>query len=330
MAKKIKKTLLYLFVVGVTVAFAMVFYLYQQIHAPTAHEAPSLYVIEHGTSIKAIAKDLEQKGIISSALIFEINARFIDNDEPFKAGEYRILQYTSIQNLTDTFQSGKTYQHPITIPEGLTKKQIIPILEADDALKGDIVSLPTEGHLLPQTYFFDLGTKRQALIDRMNQAHNRLLDRLWEERAQDLPFDSKEEAIILASIVERETGIKEERERVAGVFINRLKKGMKLQSDPTIIYPLSQEVGVLARPLYRSDWAYNNPYNTYMNYGLPPSAIANPGEASLRAVLNPEKHDFLYFVADGSGGHVFSKTLAEHNENVAKWRAYKKENNLEQ
>ncbi len=329
MAKTFKKLILHSFIAAIVCIAAFMFYFHQTIYAPLDHKEPALYVLKKGSSIKSVAHDLKEKGIINNAFLFELNARFFNNDAPFKAGEYRILEFTSTQSLTDLFQSGKTYQRPLTIPEGLTKKQIVATLNKAPFLTGEITSLPTEGHLLPQTYHFDRDANKQTIIDRMSRAHNILMNELWETYDHHLPFKTKEEAVILASIVERETGISDERPRVAGVFINRLRKGMKLQSDPTIIYPLSDKLGVLDRPLYRSDWTFKSPYNTYMNTGLPPTPIANPGEASLRAVFNPEQHDYIYFVADGTGGHSFAKTLAEHNANVAKWRAHKKANNIE-
>lgn len=292
-------------------------------------ETPRLFLIERGQSIKQISLNLAEAKLITYPFYFEMEARFFNQDTPLQAGEYQISSPYSIRGLVDLFQSGKTHQRSLTIPEGLTIKQIEPLINGAEALQGDIETLPQEGRLLPQTYFYSYGDTRQSLIDRMAREKKALLDQLWEKRAEGLPLETKEEALILASIVERETGQSDERAKVAGVFINRLKRGMKLQSDPTIIYPLSDRLGVLDRALYRSDWALDDAYNTYQNAGLPPGPIANPGEASLRAVLNPAEHDYLYFVADGTGGHAFAKTLEGHNRNVANWRKIKKERGLE-
>lgn len=293
---------------------------------PLQIEDPLLFEVQSGQSVKSIAHDLSQNNlfidnsILPAPLVFEATIRFIKNDDHLKAGEYEIKPKMSMNDLIDLFQSGKTYQRSLTIPEGLTVKQIIPLIENATGLEGHITTTPEEGRLLPQTYFYSKGDSRDSLLKRMKSDKLKLLNDLWQNRSEDLPYKTPDEALILASIVERETGVGMERAKVAGVFINRLKKGMKLQSDPTVIYPLSDGLGVLDRPLYRSDWKLESPYNTYYVTGLPPTPIANPGEASLRAVFNPEHHDYIYFVANGTGGHSFSKTLEEHNKNVEKWR----------
>ena len=222
----------------------------------------------------------------------------------------------------DRLVEGRSIQHSITIPEGLTSAQIVARINEHPILVGDIDYIPAEGSLLPETYKFTRGASRQEVLERMQRAHQKVVDEAWEHRIEDLPIQTKEDLITLASIVEKETGRADERNRVAAVFLNRLKRGMKLQSDPTILYGLyGGEAWEKSRTIYRSDMQRPNAYNTYQIEGLPPGPIANPGRASIEAVANPSRTDDLYFVADGSGGHAFSETLAEHNRNVEKWRA---------
>ena len=215
----------------------------------------------------------------------------------------------------------KVYQHKFTAAEGLTTAQIVEHLSSLTALEGQIQKLPEEGTLLPETYYFSQGDLRQKIIKRMETAQKIFMDRLWRTRPLDSPFQTKTEALILASIVEKETGLPQERPLIAAVFINRLKKGMALQSDPTISYILHKEQGrTLNEGLTKNDLKYSSPFNTYQNRGLPPHPICNPGQASLEAVFKPAPSKALYFVADGTGGHVFSTTLKEHQKNHAKWR----------
>lgn len=215
---------------------------------------------------------------------------------------------------------GRTVVHRVTVPEGLTSVEIVAIVAASEVLEGAVPPPPVQGALLPETYHVARGDERAAVIGRMAEAMNEALARLWPTRAPDLPLASPAEAVILASIVEKETGIAAERAKVAGVFYNRLALGMPLQSDPTVVFALTDGKMPLGRALTRDDLAIDDPYNTYKVNGLPPGPIANPGLASLEAVLKPEATDALYFVADGTGGHAFARTLDEHNRNVAKWR----------
>jgi len=207
-----------------------------------------------------------------------------------------------------------------TVPEGLTSSQIVTLLREEPALSGEIKDEPAEGSLLPETYHYSWGDSRTDLLKRMQAAMQTAIKTAWDKRSLSLPIDNPKQAMVLASIVEKETSVPQERARVAGVFINRLIANMRLQSDPTVVYALTQGTGALGRPLNRADWKYESPYNTYLVDGLPPAPIANPGKASIEAVMNPEQHDFVYFVADDSGGHAFARTLAEHNRNVAHWR----------
>lgn len=298
---------------------------------PGPAEDEKIVQIEKGTSIKGIADILEDKGLVSNAFAFELYARYAARENPAQAGEYVFAAQSSMADILAKLQSGEVILHHITIPEGFTNYQIRQIVESDPLLKGDIKSMPPEGYLLPETYNFPKGLERQEFIDRMHKAKMDLLDSIWSERVEGLPISSKEDAVILASIVEKETAVPEERNKVAGVFINRLNKNMRLQSDPTVIYALTAGVppedgpGALGRRLLRKDLDFDSPYNTYKYAGLPPGPICNPGEESLRAVLKPESHDYFYFVADGTGGHAFARTLAGHNKNVAAWRKIRRQ-----
>jgi UPF0755 protein len=219
---------------------------------------------------------------------------------------------------------GKVVEHRITIAEGLTADAALAIVNADTVLTGDVVPAPPEGSLLPETYLFRRGTTRSELLARMHKAQETLLAELWPKRKAGLPLQSPEEALKLASIVEKETGVASERPRIAAIFVNRLKSGMKLESDPTIIYGLTKGVP-LGHPLRQSELAQANPFSTYQISGLPPTPICNPGRDAIVAVLNPPDSDDLFFVADGGGRHVFAKTAAEHLRNVAKLRQFERE-----
>jgi UPF0755 protein len=222
-------------------------------------------------------------------------------------------------------QSGETIVRRLTVPEGLTSARVLELVDGAEGLQGHVGRMPEEGRLLPETYHFSYGDDRADLVARMEEAMEIALARLWLERSDDLPFATPEDALTLASIVERETAVERERRRVAAVFINRLRRGMRLQSDPTVVYALTEGEGVLGRRLVRDDLRIDHPYNTYVNTGLPPGPIANPGRASIAAVLNPAETRELYFVADGSGGHAFATTLDEHNRNVARWRRLRRQ-----
>ena len=282
-----------------------------------------LVMIERGSGVNAIATKLKKEGVINHALLFKLFGRFPEN---LKAGEYEFPAYISMDNVIAQMDEGDVFDRKITIIEGLTSYQIVKRLNAHKDLKGDLKYMPTEGSLLPDTYQFSLGETRQDKVDQMQSAMKKVVDELWEKRSANLPLKTKKEAVILASIIEKETSVPNERKKVAGVFINRLRKGMMLQTDPTVIYALTkgkiqeEGKGPLGRRLLRKDLAVKSPYNTYKNTGLPPGPIANPGRDAIEAALNPESHDYIFFVADGTGGHAFGKTLKEHNANVQKWR----------
>ncbi|MBA1344090.1 endolytic transglycosylase MltG [Rhizobium sp. WYCCWR 11146] len=281
------------------------------------------FIVRNGAGLTEIASNLERNAIISDARIFRyLTATHLSAGESLKAGEYEIKARASMRDIMELLKSGKSILYSVSFPEGLTVRQMFDRMLQDTVLEGDLpAALPTEGSLRPDTYKFSRGTKRSEIIEQMAAAQQKLVDQIWDKRDQSLPLRSKEEFVTLASIVEKETGVPDERAHVASVFLNRLGKGMRLQSDPTIIYGLFGGEGKPAdRPIYQSDLKRDTPYNTYVIKGLPPTPIANPGKDALEAVANPWKTQDLYFVADGTGGHVFSATLEEHNANVKRWR----------
>jgi UPF0755 protein len=281
------------------------------------------FIVRNGAGLTEIASNLERNAIISDARIFRyLTATHLSAGESLKAGEYEIKARASMSDIMELLKSGKSILYSVSFPEGLTVRQMFDRMLQDTVLEGDLpAALPAEGSLRPDTYKFSRGTKRSEIIDQMAAAQQKLVDQIWDKRDSSLPLRSKEEFVALASIVEKETGVPDERAHVASVFLNRLGKGMRLQSDPTIIYGLFGGEGKPAdRPIYQSDLKRDTPYNTYVIKGLPPTPIANPGKDALEAVANPWKTQDLYFVADGSGGHVFAATLEEHNANVKRWR----------
>jgi UPF0755 protein len=281
---------------------------------------PRTLVIRPHTGIAGIAQSLADGGVIRYELAFEVVARLSGRGTALKAGEYEFPAGTSPVQALDILTAGKTVKHRLTIPEGLTSAEIAALVRDAPALDGEVGKVPEEGELLPDTYIYSYGDSRSELLARMRHDMEHAVEQLWHERRPELPLVTPQEAVILASIVEKETAREEERPHVAGVYANRLRLGMRLQADPTVIYALSRDGGKIDRPLNHADLALNSPYNTYVNKGLPPGPIANPGKASLRAAMRPEHTEDLYFVADGSGGHIFAKTLADQTRNVAQYR----------
>lgn len=279
-----------------------------------------IFLLAHGTGLNATAAQLEANDLISNGLIFRLALQLSGEGRSLKAGEYLIPAAASMEDVAVILADGKSIQHRLTVAEGLTSWEVVQLITADPVLIGEVPPVPAEGSLLPETYHFTRGTNRTDIIAQMVRAHEEVITRLWDTRAENLPITTMEEAVILASIVEKETGLATERPRVAAVFVNRLHRGMRLQSDPTIIYGLTDGKGPLGHPIRRSELDRQTDYNTYQINGLPPTPIANPGEASLAAVLNPPETKELYFVADGTGGHTFAETLRQHQQNVAKWR----------
>ncbi|MET2827582.1 endolytic transglycosylase MltG [Mesorhizobium shangrilense] len=284
------------------------------------------FMVKQNSGVQDIADQLERRGLISDARVFRLGVRVYGNDSALKAGEYAIKPQASMRDIMDLLKSGKSVMYSLTIPEGLTVEQALERIAEQDALSGDMPkTAPVEGSLATDTLRFTRGATRQQMVDKLLADQKKLVEDVWQRRAPDLPLASIDDFVTLASIVEKETGRGDERSRVAAVFLNRLAKGMRLQSDPTIIYGLFGGKGKPAdRPIYQSDIQKPTPYNTYLINGLPPTPIANPGRAALEAVANPSKTDDLYFVADGTGGHVFASTLEEHNQNVARYRALQK------
>lgn len=282
----------------------------------------SNFIVKPGWGVGDIARGLEANGVITDARVFQYVTKSYLHNRTLKAGEYEIKAGASMKDIMELLESGKSILYSVTLPEGLTVQQIFDRLRQDPVLEGDLPSkLPAEGSLRPDTYKFTRGTKRAEIVAQMKAAQTRLVADIWAKRAPDLPLKNINEFVTLASIVEKETGKPDERTLVASVFINRLEKKMRLQSDPTVIYGIFGGEGKPSdRPIYQSDLKKNTPYNTYVIDGLPPGPICNPGRAALEAVANPSKTNDLYFVADGTGGHVFAATLEEHNANVKKWR----------
>lgn len=275
-------------------------------------------VLRRGASVSEIAGALEAGGAIRSSSLFLTAAQITGAARRLKAGEYEFPNRASLSTVLAMVRDGKVVRHQVTVPEGVTSEMVVEILQRSPVLVGDVPT-PPEGAVLPETYQVERGEERAAVLQRMMDDRDKVLNALWEQRQQGLPFQTKDEAVTLASIVEKETALASERPRVAALFTNRLRLGMRLDTDPTVIYGITRG-RPLGRGLRRSELDAFTPYNTYKITGLPPTPIANPGREALAAVMNPPKTDELYFVADGTGGHVFAKTYEEHERNVAQWR----------
>ncbi|MBP6581697.1 MAG: endolytic transglycosylase MltG [Sphingorhabdus sp.] len=280
-------------------------------------------IIKPGSSIRLAAGQLEKGGVIRSADAFVNRARIFGATSTIKAGEFLIPAHASNSEVLSILTGGKTVQRMVTVPEGMPSIMVYERLMANERLTGDI-PIPAEGSILPDSYAFQKGEARAAVVMRMQKAMQKAIDELWPERSRDTVVKTPQQAIVLASIVEKETSKKSELRMVAGVYSNRLRTGMMLQADPTIIYPITKGKP-LGRRIRQSEISAVNDYNTYSMVGLPKGPIANPSRAAIEAVLNPEKTDYLFFVADGKGGHIFAETLQEHNANVEKWYAIRRE-----
>ncbi len=281
------------------------------------------FTIPAGASVSSVANKLEAEGLITSASGFTLQARIFGSDAPIQAGEFLLTRGMSQGDILEAFQSGDVIRRFVTIPEGMPSILVWERLMAEELLTGDI-DVPPEGSILPDTYAFERGQSRKSLVEQMQAAMDKALAEEWAKRRPGIPVDTMREALILASIVEKETGKPEERRMVAGLYSNRVRTGMMLQADPTIIYPITKGKP-LGRRIRQSEIAAVNGYNTYTKVGLPEGPITNPGRASIAAVMNPENTGALFMVADGTGGHWFADTLAEHNANVAKWYAIRRE-----
>jgi UPF0755 protein len=294
--------------------------------APGPLQQDKMVNIPARSGMLEIADLLKREGVIDEhRLIFIGGVLALKARSELKAGEYLFQKQASVRDVLETIVDGKVIQHQLTIPEGLTSEQIIARLLENEILTGNIRDVPREGSLLPDSYHFNRGFTREQMVARMRQAQDRLLREVWERRNPDLPLKTPEQLVVLASIIEKETGKPEERTRVAAVFANRLKQKMRLQSDPTIVYGLAFGKGSLGRPISRADIAQPTPYNTYVIDGLPPGPIANPGRASIEAAANPARTKELFFVADGTGGHAFAETYEQHQKNVARLRVLEQE-----
>ncbi len=322
--------LLTLLLVGSIALVGLFYFLRLQFDRPGPLNYATIFVVPRGDGLESVARRLEKEGIIVDRWTFMIAAYYFKVHRKIKAGEYNIKATASLRDVLDTLVEGKAILYSVTVPEGLTSYQVVERLNEHPDLTGEITEIPAEGTLLPDTYRFARGTSRPELIRRMQAEQKKFMESVWDGRAKNLPVKTPEEAINLASIVEKEAARADERPRVAAVYINRLRKGMRLDADPTIIYGVTGGRGALGRPILRSELDAPSPYNTYRNTGLPPTPIGNPGRAAIEAVLRPAETDELFFVADGTGGHAFAVSYADHQKNVAKWRVIERERREEE
>ena len=285
-------------------------------------------VIPKGRSLRQVARLLKREGVIDSPAIFELGVRASGNTLRIKSGEYRFPRRSSAKLVMNILTDGQTVARRFIAPEGMTSAQIVALMDKYLGLTGEVKEIPPDGTLLPETYNYSYGDTKESLVRRMREAMDKTLAGLWSKRNKKVPFKTSWEAVIMASIVEKETARPDERPHIASVFFNRLKKKIRLQSDPTVIYAITNGKSDLKRALTYADLKIQNPYNTYVVYGLPQGPIANPGRAALEAVLNPLETDDIYFVADGKGGHVFSPTYDEHQKHVTRWRQSQKKKKI--
>ena len=305
-----------------TLILIMGFLGYQKVFAPGPLKLPKTLIIPHGMSTSKIASTLAEQGVIDSPNVFHVLSRI--KHSPLKAGEYIFYPWINLWNTLKILNEGQVVVHKFRVPEGRTSFQIVDQLNKTEPLSGFIIEIPPEGTLLPNTYFFQYGEDRQDLLKRMAKAMEETLKTLWASRDPDVPLATPFEAVILASIVEKEAMKSNERSRIAGVFFNRLKKGMLLQSDPTVIYGMTKGRQSFLRNLSKQDLKKETSHNTYALIGLPPTPICNPGHAALWAVLHPLKTEELFFVANGQGGHHFSKNYKDHAHHHSAWRQIRK------
>lgn len=305
-------------------AAAVAWWSYDRYTRPGPLTAETTIIIPKGAGVDAIADRLADAGVIAEPHVFALILRVTRRDHELHAGEFTFPPGGSMRQVALTILNGDTVKRRLTIAEGLTTRQIFALVGAADGLAGDMPPLVGDGELLPETYFFSYGDTRKSLIRRMQAAMKDAVEQLWQKHGPRAKIQNKKDAVTLASIIEKETAVASERPTVSSVFHNRLRRGMRLQSDPTVVYAITMGSGPLSRRLTYNDLAVESPYNTYRVGGLPPAPIANPGRASIAAALSPADSRYLYFVADWTGGHVFARTLAEHNRNVAKWRKIQK------
>jgi len=322
--RKTLKVFFMLALIGIVSGAGVFLYVQSKAHAPGPHSLDVRVLIAPGASVRTIAAQLQDEGVLRNGLILRLWARYTGQHTRLRAGEFQVPARASIVQVLTLLERGKTMAHKLTLPEGLSVAQVLLLIQDAKGLSGTVTKIPDEGGMLPETYAYAWGDSRDALVTRMTDAMANLMRVQWAAHLDSLPLKTPQEVVILASLVEKETALATERSQVAAVFLNRLRKGMRLQSDPTVVFALTNGSGPLGRALTREDLKVDSPYNTYRVKGLPPAPIANPGRDSILAVMNPADTDALYFVADGSGGHVFARTLKEHNRNVAKWRKLKR------
>ena len=320
--------LLTLVVMRLLIAGGALLYGASQFYGDGPLQQDTTFRVESGNGLGTTSQRLEEQGLISNRYVFQLGGRALERQGQLKAGDFTIPAGSSMADILKELTEGDPIRYAVTIPEGWTTWEAVQRINGDSNLVGEVTPLPPEGSLLPGSYDYLPGDTRQSVVDKMQAAMRAELAKVWAARNPDLPIQTPEELLVLASIVEKETGLPTERPQVAAVFVNRLREGMRLQSDPTIIYGITKGQAPLGRGLRRSEIEAETPFNTYQIDGLPPTPIANPGADSLRAVANPDAHDYLYFVAKGpvpSDGHVFAETYAEHQTNVARWREIERE-----
>lgn len=320
MVRHIASNALTLLIFGMTLVGGLIAWGGSQMGEPGNFSEDVVFEVKQGDRLQGVSERLEAQGLISNGSIFRIAARYSGDDARLKFGEYKLPAHSSMQDVLGLITSGRALAYQVTVPEGLTSWQVVQLLNDEPLLSGEVVEIPPEGSLAPNTYSISKGDTRASVLHRMTLAQHKILTEAWELRAEGLPLESPDEALTLASIVEKETGIGSEREVVASVFVNRLNRGMKLQTDPTVIYGITKGKGSLGRGIRQSELRKRTDYNTYVIEGLPPTPIANPGKLAIEAVMNPATTNYVFFVADGTGGHTFAETLGEHNKNVRAWR----------
>ncbi len=313
-----KKLFALVFVVLLVCSFGAFKYIKTALFSPLI-QTPTTFEIEKGSSAQKTAQMLARQNLAPHPLFARLAMRFYGFDKRLKAGEYLLEQNMSLKDILEKLTSGKVIMHQLTIPEGLTTSKALEIIDQNEFLTGSLPQNISEGALLPETYSFAKGELKENIVKKAQNDMQKTLDNAWENRAENLPLKNKNELLILASIIEKETGVNAERAKVASVFINRLNIDMPLQTDPTVIYALTLGKSELGRSLKHKDLDINSPYNTYLYKGLPPTPICNPGLKAIEAAAKPENTPYLYFVADGLGGHRFAKTLSEHNRNIGLW-----------
>lgn len=293
--------------------------------APGPLESEIALIVPKGAGVQEIAQILQENKVIDNPHLFVLGARYTEMARRMRAGEFAFAPRISMKETVTHLVDGKMVKRRLTIPEGLLTREILELVASADGLTGSVEAREPEGAYLPETYFYSHGDSRSSVLARMTAAMDKALADAWSQRNPKIALKSPREALVLASIIEKETGVAAERARVSAVFHNRLRRRMRLQSDPTVAYAVTGGGVSLGRPLSRADLEADSPYNTYRVSGLPPGPIANPGQASLLAAVKPLETKEYYFVADGKGGHAFSRTLREHNRNVAKWRRLERE-----